>query len=296
MKTEKNILIAFILNMAFSVFELLGGIFTGSIAIISDALHDAGDALSIGISYFLERKSHCQPDEKYTYGYTRYSLLGSVITTLILIFGSAVVIYNAINKIFSPSEINYDGMIVFAIIGTGVNLSALFFTSHGSSLNQKAVSLHMLEDAIGWIIVLIGAVVMRFTDLYVLDPLMSLALSVFILVNAVKTLKEATAVFLEQAPCGIKLSEISNAVKEVDGVLDVHHIHVWSMDGEQNYATMHIVTNSDFCDIKKKVRHKLLHMGISHTTLEIEKENEVCHHKHCHMEIKSHSHHHHHHH
>ena len=293
MKTEKNILIAFILNMVFSVFELLGGIFTGSIAIISDALHDAGDALSIGISYLLEKKSRCQPDEKYTYGYTRYSLLGSVITTLILISGSVAVIYNAISKLFSPSDINYNGMIIFAIIGTGVNLSALFFTSHGTSLNQKAVSLHMLEDAMGWIIVLIGAVVMRFTGFSVLDPLMSLALSVFILINAVKTLKEAAAVFLEQAPCGINVSEISDAVKDIEGIIDVHHIHVWSMDGEQNYATMHIVTNSNFSAVKENVRHKLHLLGISHTTLELETETEICNHKKCRTEYRTHSHHHH---
>ncbi|MBQ1996312.1 MAG: cation transporter, partial [Clostridia bacterium] len=168
-KTEKNILIAFLLNLTFSVFEFIGGLFTGSVAIISDSIHDLGDALSIGISFFLEKKSSLEPDDKYTYGYMRFSVLGSVITTVILLFGSLAVIYNAINRIISPAEINYDGMIIFAVIGATVNFIAAYFTKEGDSLNQKAVNLHMLEDVLGWVVVLVGAVIMRFTDLYIID-------------------------------------------------------------------------------------------------------------------------------
>ena len=139
MKTQRNILIAFILNLGFSIFELFGGFFTGSVAILSDALHDVGDAASIGISYFLEKKSQKRPDEKHTYGYLRYSVIGSVITTLILIVGSLAVIWNAIGRIVTPTEINYDSMIVFAVIGVLVNFGAAFLTRGKESLNQKAV-------------------------------------------------------------------------------------------------------------------------------------------------------------
>ena len=149
MKTEKNILIAFILNTAFSIFEFLGGIFTGSVAIISDAIHDVGDAVSIGISYFFEKKSKKQPDERYTFGYTRYSVMGSIIITLFLLVSSVIVISNAIIKILNPSDINYDGMIVLAVIGVVVNTVAAYFTHDDSSLNQKAVNLHMIEDVLG---------------------------------------------------------------------------------------------------------------------------------------------------
>ena len=150
MKTERNILIAFILNFAFSIFEFIGGAITGSVAIVSDAVHDIGDAMSIGASYFLEKKSKKQPDETYTYGYARYSVMGGVITTFVLIFGSVAVIYNAILRIVNPVEINYDGMIVFAVVGVVVNLAAAYFTREGDSINQKAVNLHMLEDVLGW--------------------------------------------------------------------------------------------------------------------------------------------------
>ena len=296
MKSEKNILIAFILNFAFSVFELIGGIFTGSVAILSDALHDIGDATSIGASFFLEKKSKKQPDEKYTYGYARYSVIGSVITTVILLFGSAVVIYNAISRIIEPKEINYNGMIVFAVIGVIVNLLAAMFTREGGSLNQKAVNLHMLEDVLGWIVVLIGAIVMRFTDFYIIDPIMSICVALFIFVNAIKNMKEILDIFLEKLPKGIELEEIKHHICEIEGVSDVHHIHIWTLDGQSNYATMHIVAKGETHEIKHLVRNELKEHGISHVTLEIEEEGEHCHEEHCHVEAAhSHGHHHHHH-
>ena len=296
MKTEKNILVAFILNLAFSVFEFFGGIVTGSVAIVSDAVHDLGDAAGIGISYFLEKKSKKQPDEKYTYGYSRYSVIGSVITTFILLFGSVAVILNAVKKIIEPSQINYNGMIVFAVVGVIINFIAAYFTRHGDSLNQKAVNLHMLEDVLGWAIVLVGAIVMKFTDFAIIDPIMSVGLSIFIFINAVRNLKEAVDLFLEKTPHGTDINEITHHISEIDGVLGVHHIHVWSMDGHNNYATMHIVTNSDSHQIKEKIREELREHGISHATLELESENEHCHDKQCSVEFRQSSGHHHHHH
>lgn len=299
MKKEKNILIAFILNLSFAIFEFFGGIFTGSVAIISDAIHDVGDATSIGISYFLEKKSKRKPDDKYTYGYLRYSVIGSVITTLILLVGSVIVIINAFNKIMNPTEINYKGMIIFAVFGFVINFIAAFVTHGGGSLNQKAVNLHMLEDVLGWAVVLVGAVIMSFTDIKILDPLMSIGVAVFIFVNAFKNLKEVLDLFLEKTPHGINVEEIKNHILEIDGVEDAHHIHIWSMDGNSNFATMHIVTNSDGYIIKKKVRDELTEHGISHATLELETVGEHCHESDCnaHLNVNSgHSHNHHHHH
>ena len=303
MKTEKNILIAFILNLSFSIFEIIGGFFTGSVAIISDAIHDLGDATSIGISYFLEKKSKKQPDNTYTYGYVRFSVMGSVITTLILLFGSVMVIYNAVLRIINPVEINYNGMIIFAVVGALVNFLAAYFTKDGDSLNQKAVNLHMLEDVLGWIVVLVGAIIMRFTDIRVIDPLMSMGVAVFILINAIKNLKEVLDLFLEKIPDNISIEEIKHHIKEIDGVIDVHHIHIWSIDGFHNYTTMHIVANENSHTIKDKIREELKEHGIGHATLEIESPDDHCHEEHCHIEETSHSHshahshsHHHHHH
>ncbi len=297
MKTEKNILIAFILNLSFSIFEFIGGTITNSVAVISDSIHDIGDAVSIGISYFLEKKSRKQPDSIYTYGYTRYSVLGSVITTIILIAGSIMVIVNAADRIINPVEINYNGMIIFAVIGVVVNFSAAYFTKDGDSLNQKAVNLHMLEDVLGWAVVLIGAVIMRFTDFSVIDPLMSIAVAVFILVNALKNLKEVLDLFLEKVPHGISVEEIKEHISEIKGVLDIHHIHIWSMNININCATMHIVAEGNPQIIRNQIREELKEHGISHATLELEDKYENCRDKHCHTEyIASSGHHHHHHH
>lgn len=296
MKNEKNILIAFILNLSFSVFEFVGGIFTNSVAIISDSIHDIGDAVSIGVSYFLEKKSKKQPDNIYTYGYLRYSVIGSVITTLILLVGSVLVVINAVNRIFNPQEINYNGMIIFAVIGVAVNFLAAYFTRDGDSLNQKAVNLHMVEDVLGWMVVLIGAIVMRFTDFKLIDPILSIAVAVYIFIHAFSHLKEALDLFLVKIPEGIEIDEIKHHLLEIDGVLDVHHIHVWSMDGNQNYATMHVVTNSNHLKIKKAIKEELFEHGIVHATLELESEKEHCDDKHCHTHSSSKHHHHAHHH
>ncbi len=296
MKTEKNIFVAFILNLAFSIFEFVGGLFTGSVAILSDAVHDVGDAASIGVSFFLEKKSKKQPDESHTYGYARYSVIGSVITTLILLVGSVFVIYNAIMRIITPTAINYNGMIIFALVGVCVNFLAAFLTREGDSLNQKAVNLHMLEDVLGWAVVLVGAVVMRFTDFAIIDPIMSVCVAVFIFINAFRNLAASVGLFLEKTPRGIDVEEICEHLNRIDGVLGVHHIHVWSMDGVSNYATMHVVASGDHHEIKEKIREELKEHGIGHATLELEAEGEQCNEEHCHVDQSSHGGHHHHHH
>lgn len=295
MKIEKNILIAFILNLGFSIFEFIGGALTNSVAIISDSIHDIGDAISIGLSYFLEKKSKNKPNNKYTYGYMRYSVLGSLITTIILIIGSILVLTGAINRIISPVQINYNGMIIFGIIGVVVNFLAAYFTSTGDSLNQKAVNLHMLEDVFGWIIVLIGAVVMKFTDINIIDPILSILVALFILLNALKNLKSIIELFLEKTPKGININEIKEHLLKIKGVKDIHHIHVWSLDGYNNYATIHIVEDGKNKDIKRLVKEELKEHNIIHTTIELEKVGEECLEKDCEVNLKhNHTHRHHH--
>lgn len=294
MKMEKNILIAFLLNLFFSVFELVGGIFTNSIAIISDAIHDFGDSLSIGISYFLERKSKKKPDSKYTYGYNRYSILGAFITNTILIAGSILVVYNAITRIINPVEVNYNGMLGLAFMGMIINFLAAYFTHGGKSLNQKAVNLHMIEDVLGWFIVFVGAIIMRFTEINIIDPILSIIVALFIMKCAVKSFKQILDLFLEKVPSSIKIEEIKKHLLEIDGIEDIHHIHIWSLDGINNYATMHVVIkNNDLENIKKKVKEEMMDHGISHTTIEVETNDIQCLDVECSSEITHHHHHHH---
>ena len=292
MKTDKNILIAFLLNFFFSIFEFIGGILTNSISIISDSVHDFADSISIAISYILEKISKKKPNNKYTYGYLRYSVLGAVITTTILFTGSIIVIFNAIKRIINPVNVNYSGMIIFALVGVIVNFIAAKVTKHGHSLNQKSVNLHMLEDVFGWIIVLIGAIVMNFTDISIIDSILSLVVALYIIIHAIKNLKEIMNIFLEKEPSNINITELKKIILEIKEVIDVHHMHVWSMDGYNNFATMHVVVDDNVSNVKEEIRHKLSHKGINHVTIEIENSKDSCDDKKC--VIKNISHHHHH--
>lgn len=281
MKTQKNILIAFLLNFSFSVLEYFGGLFTGSIAIISDSVHDFGDALSIGLSYFLERKSKKSPDEKYSYGYVRWSVMGGLITVCILTVGSVLVLVRAVGRLLHPEPVDYGGMLIFAVVGVVLNFLAAWFTREGDSINQKAVNLHMLEDVLGWAVVLLGSVIMKFTGLVWIDPLMSIGVSLFILVESLKSLRDLADLFLEKVPRGMSPEEIKAHLREIKGVLDVHHVHLWSMNGYDCFATMHIVAEGEAEEIKRQVREELGEHGIAHVTLELEKPGELCREREC---------------
>ena len=295
MKSHKKILLAFLLNAFFAIFEFVGGAFTGSIAIISDAIHDIGDAFSIGVSYALEKVGGKKADNKYTYGYYRYSVLGGVIQSVILLCGSVLVAYKAVIRFMNPTSVDYSGMMVVAVIGFVVNFAAAYFTSGGESINQKAINLHMLEDVLGWAIVLAGAVVMRFTDWWFLDPALSIGLAVFIGINALRNLKAVLDIFLQKIPDGIDAEEVMHHLTEIDGVESAHHLHIWSMDGYKNAATVHIVTDGDIAAVKKAVREELAEHGISHSTVECERTDEVCPEMNCELHSADHGHHHHHH-
>ena len=296
MKTKRNIFIAFILNLFFSIFELLGGFLTGSVAITSDAIHDFGDATSIGIAYVLDKLSDKKPNKKYTFGYARFSVLGGLITTLILLTSSVIVIYSSILRIIQPVSIDYNGMIIFAIIGLMVNLIATYFTHGGKSINQKAVNLHMLEDVLGWLVVLVGSVVIKYTGLFIIDPILSILVAIFIIINSLRILIKIFEIFLIKVPKNIDIDQLIEQIKKVDGVIDAHHIHIWTIDGEINCATLHLVVKEKSRKIMMSVKEEMEEHEISHTTIEIEtledncgetccnikKENKFCHHNHHH--------------
>lgn len=275
--TENNILIAFILNISFAIFELIGGLLTNSIAIISDSIHDAGDSLSIGLAFIFEKISKKEPNHTYTFGYARYSIIGSVMTNAILIVGSILIIISAIPRIINPEFVDYDGVIFLAIIGVVVNTIATYVTHGGHSLNQKSINLHMLEDVLGWLVVLIGAVVMHFTDFFIIDPILSIAVAGFILYCAIKNLISATNIFLEKTPKNISIDKVKKQIMKIEEVCDVHHVHIWNIDEENTYATLHVVSNSYTHELKMQIKDLLLKkFNICHTTVEFETSTETC--------------------
>lgn len=280
-KSTKNIRIAFLLNLGFAIIELVGGFYTNSIAIIADALHDFSDSLSIAISWFLEKKSEKKPNKKYTYGYGRFSVLGALISTLVLLISSITIIFIAIPRIMNPAEIHYDGVLVLAILGVIINGFAVYKTAKGKSLNEKAINLHLLEDVFGWAAVLITSIIMRIFDIPLLDPLLSILITIYILFRVIANLKEVFEVFLEKAPSNIDLEELKSHLLNNENIEDVHHLHLWTLDGVNKYIMLHITINDStttalIIDIKKYVKEELRTYGINHSSIEIEFESENC--------------------
>ena len=286
-ESTKHIKLAFLLNLIFSVIELFGAFITNSVSILSDAIHDFGDSLSIGISYLLEKVSTKHSNNKYTYGYLRYSLVGALFTSIMLLIGVVVVFYKSIPLLFEPSVVNHDAMIVFAIFGTLINGYAAYKTSHGHSKNEKAISLHMLEDVLGWIAVLIGSIIIKFTGWTIIDPILSILIAIYILYHVYENLREIFYIFMDKVPNDIDVNSVKKSIeKKFTDIKEVHHIHVWSIDGVSNYMTAHIVLAKDLSkdkiiSLKKDVKNFLNELNIIHSTLEIEYHTELCESNHC---------------
>ena len=206
----KNLKLAFFLNLGFTILEFIGGIYVNSVAIVSDAIHDLGDSLSLGTSWYLDKKSKEKSNSTFSFGYRRFSLLGVLINSLVLIGGSIYVIYEAVGRLFKPEHSDADGMIIFAIIGVTVNGFAAYKLSSGKTMNEKVVSWHLLEDVLGWVAVLVVAIILKFEDIHYLDPALSLLITMYILWNVVKRLKETLFIFLQGDPKEIDLDEIQN--------------------------------------------------------------------------------------
>lgn len=279
-EAQGNILVAFLLNLAFAAMELVGGVMTNSSAILSDSVHDLGDAMVIGMSWLLERGAAGGVDGTRSYGRRRLSTAGALVTTAVLLASSCAVFACSLPRLASPGEVDHDGMLLFAIFGIVVNGVAAWRTGGGGSLNQRAVSLHMLEDVLGWAAVLVGALAIRVTGWVVIDPALSIAIAGVIAYGALGNLADIVPVFLEEAPRGLSTGEVADAVMAaVPAVTGVHHVHVWSLDEDVTLATMHVAWDPEAAsaaEAKAGVRAALAGMGISHATLELEGPGEEC--------------------
>jgi len=280
-RSEGNIKVAFFLNLAFAIIEIIGGLWTSSVAILSDALHDVGDSLTLGVSWYFAKVAKRDRNHKYSYGYKRFSVLGALINSIVLVTGSVFIVMEAIPRLSDPVHPNTEGMIYLAIGGVLVNGLAAIRLSKGHSLNEKAVYTHLLEDILGWVAVLIGAIVMNFWDVPVIDPILSILIAVFILYNVFKNLRESFRIILQGTPSDISIKKIHEAIKDIPKVLDVHDCHIWSMDGEYHILSIHLVIKDDLAlseleQIKLETKERVNKLGISHTTIEFETQDEIC--------------------
>ncbi|MGC9367787.1 MAG: cation diffusion facilitator family transporter [bacterium] len=279
--STKNIRTAFFLNLTFTVIEVVGGLLTNSTAILSDAVHDLGDSFALAQAWYFEKKSSRPGKNRYTYGYRRFSVLGGLISTLVILVSSIYVISQAVMRIAQPVTPNPQGMLILAILGIVVNALALRTLRHDQSINARAVALHFLEDVLGWTAILITASLLWIKNIPLLDPILALLISAYMLSRVVKNIRKMLPIFLQAAPEQINLNEIVEKLKNLPQVKQIHHVHLWSLDEQRSVFSAHVVMENDlnpdqYCKIKNDIGKIIDQYDLLHSTVEIEFPEEVC--------------------
>ncbi|AKB44225.1 MULTISPECIES: cation diffusion facilitator family transporter [Methanosarcina] len=273
---EKNVGFAAALNILFTFIELIGGFLTNSLALIADALHDFADSFALIIAWYAEIKAKKPATSKMTFGYRRLSLLSATFTIIVLVAGSLFVLTQAVPRLISPEPVNAEGMVLIAVIGITINGLGYFRLKKGISQSEKVLSWHLLEDILGWIVLLIGSIIIRFWDKPVIDPIMTIGFTVFVLWGVSKNAKEIFNLLLEGVPEYIDIDEIKKSILSVEGVKMVHDLHIWSLEGETVLLTAHVVVEDKYLQTPDKMRQSIKSNleghHIEHSTLELEGE------------------------
>ena len=274
MSSKRAVWLAFFLNLSFAIVEFIAGRILGSSAVLADSVHDLGDAIAIGVSAFLESISIREEDSRCTLGYKRFSLLGDMVTAVILMTGSGMVILENMVKLFHPQPVNEEGLLWLGIIAISVNVLASLVIRKGQTKNESILSLHFLEDSLGWLAVILMAIVLRFTDWYILDPLLSLAISFFILSKAIPRFWSTLKIFLDAVPEGVNIQKIKTDLAELDNVASINQLNLWTMDGLEKNAIVHVclehVKHMEVC--KESIRTLLKESGFQNVTIEVDED------------------------
>lgn len=277
MKTKHTVWLAFFLNLSYAIIEFIAGGIFGSSAVLADSIHDLGDAIAIGVSAFLETISNREEDSHYTLGYKRFSLLGAMVTAVILMTGSVLVILENITKLFNPQPVNDEGILWLGIIAVSINVLASLVVRKGKTKNESIMSLHFLEDTLGWVAVILMAIVLRFTDWYILDPLLSLVISIFILSKAIPRFWSTLKIFLDAVPEGVDIKQVKSDLEQLDHVASINQLNLWTMDGLEKNAIVHVclkeIEQMELC--KESIRRKLKDCGFQNITIEIDADLET---------------------
>lgn len=272
MSPKTSIWLAFFLNLSYAIVEFIAGGIFGSSAVLADSVHDLGDALAIGISALLETISNREEDRQYTLGYKRFSLLGAMLTAVILMIGSVLVILENITKIAHPQPVNEKGILWLGIIAVAINVLASLVVRKGKTKNESILSLHFLEDTLGWLAVILMAIILRFTDWYILDPLLSLVISIFILSKAIPRFWSALKIFLDAVPEGVDIKQVKNDLEQLDHVVSVNQLNLWTMDGLEKNAIVHVcleeIEHIEYC--KESIRNLLKDYEFQNVTIEVD--------------------------
>ncbi len=281
-KTETtNIKVAFFLNLLFTIVEIIGGFFTNSMAILADALHDLGDSLSLGLAWYFQRLSNKKSNKSFTYGYKRYTLIGALVNATVLLVGSVIIISETVPRLFNPQVAHAPGMMLLAVLGIIINGAAVIRLKRGNTINERVVMLHLLEDVLGWIAVLVGAIIMYFFDWPIIDPILSLGIASYVLFNVFRNMRDVMKILLQGVPDNVEHKEVTEYIASIEEIIDFHDLHIWSLDGQFNILSIHTVVNRSFeidqiPALKLKIREGLKPLNIHHATIEIDLEKEDC--------------------
>ena len=277
MKTKHAVWLAFFLNLSYAIVEFIAGGVFGSSAVLADSVHDMGDAIAIGVSAFLETISNREEDSHYTLGYKRFSLLGAMVTAVILMTGSVLVILGNITKLFHQQPVNDEGILWLGIIAVSINVLASLVVRKGKTKNESILSLHFLEDTLGWVAVILMAIVLRFTDWYILDPLLSLVISIFILSKAIPRFWSTLKIFLDAVPEGVDIKQVKSDLERLEYVASINQLNLWTMDGLEKNAIVHVclkeIEQMELC--KESIRSILKDCGFQNITIEVDADQET---------------------
>jgi len=272
---------AFFLNFGFTILEAIGGVLTNSTAILANAVHDFGDSIALGQAWYFERLAGRTGDKRYSYGYQRFSIFGALLSALMMLVSSFVVLVEALPRLIHPELPDVKGMVAFALVGVAVNSLAMLRLKGQTGMNARVIALHLLEDVLGWLSVLLVSVVLLFVNLPILDPLLAIVITLYILTGVVKNLRAMVPVFLQAVPSELSLDKVVADIQQTEHVTGVHHAHLWSLDGQRTVFTAHLeigcdVNPAEYASIKEEIRKLVARHGIYHSTVELEYPGEVC--------------------
>ncbi len=276
----KSLRLAFFLNLGFTIIEIIGGLLTNSLAVLSDAFHDLGDSLSLGLAWYFQKISKKGRNATYTYGYRRFSMIGAILNSIILVSGSVFIFTKAIPRLIHVEEADPKGMMLLALLGIAVNGFAVLRLRNQKSQNIRVVRIHLMEDVLGWFAVLIGSITIYFTEWYQIDPILSMLISLYILYNVVKNLSKSMKIILQAIPDTLDYEKVQKVLMSFPAIESFHDLHLWSLDGEKNILTVHLVIEQNARDeaarLKQEVKNALAELDIVHCTLETESAEDDC--------------------
>ena len=274
---ERRLVWSIVLNLIITIAEVIGGVISGSLALLSDALHNFSDTSSLGIAYVARRLSHKEANPRKTFGYKRAEIIGAFVNLITLVLIAIYLMVEAVGRFLDPQPIDGTVMLVVASIGLLANVvtALLLWRDARHSLNMRSAFLHILSDAVSSVGVVLGGILIIRFGIYIVDPILTLAIALYILFQSYQMLRETIDILMEGTPPGIDLDRILEEVETLDRVLDIHHLHVWQLDEHNTALEAHVVIDKrdleQMEEIKRAIKALLAErFAIAHSTLEFE--------------------------